>query len=137
MPHDNYPSEPSERTPATMPTTTPTTAPTTMPITIPSPPEREEVTIDLSIRHFTFDRSVISVPAGAQVRINFTNHDRGVLHNVVIFPPATPRQPVFRGEPITGLGSIAYTFSAPATPGTFVFHCENHPAEEQGKFVVH
>jgi plastocyanin len=94
------------------------------------------VTINLSATALAFDKSTITVPHGATVTINFTNHD-GVEHNFVLYTNSTASTAIFVGQLITGPNkSITYTFTAPSSPGTYFFRCGVHPTTMTGDFIV-
>jgi predicted lipoprotein with Yx(FWY)xxD motif len=97
-----------------------------------NPPE--PVTVSLVARNFAFDKSSITVPAGAQVTINFDNQDAGTPHNVAVYTSSSATTSIFVGSVISG-GQTTYTFTAPTTPGTFFFRCDVHPYMN-GSFIV-
>ncbi len=96
----------------------------------------KNVTIDLSAKDLGFNVSTITVPAGANVTINFDNLDQGVEHNFALYETAEATKSVFVGEEITGPGKIAYNFDAPTKVGTYFFRCDDHPTEMKGNFTV-
>ena len=135
--NNNYGGPPVSTTSIPVPSTT--TAP---PATLP-PGAGQTVTIDLSAKNMTFNTSVISVPAGATVVVNFSNLEpkgsaqlTGIPHNFAVYENADAKTPIFVGEIITGGQNITYTFSAPIKAGTYVFRCDVHPAVMTGKFIV-
>jgi plastocyanin len=85
------------------------------------------VTIDLAAKGFAFNTSLITVPAGSAVTIRFSNQDPGVNHNFALYNSPAQLTNLFRGEIITGVRTIEYRFSAPATPGDYYFRCDLHP----------
>jgi plastocyanin len=92
--------------------------------------------IKLVAKGTAFDKTELSFPAGAKVTIDFDNQDAGTPHNVAIFSKDNPNDVVFRGQLITGPTTATYTFTAPAQPGTFVFHCDVHPTQMHGTVTV-
>ena len=102
---------------------TPTTAPGV-------PGER----VNITAKNFAFDRSSITVPAGTRVIVEFRNEDR-FGHNVAFYTSPSLATTIFKGEIISGPRTITYTFTAPATPGTYYFHCDPHP-DMDGLFIV-
>lgn len=133
-------------TTATMPAATrvppvpsPTTAPTiqaTAQITGTPGAGGDSVTVNLSARDLAFSTNRITVPAGAQVEMVFTNNDPAP-HNFVLFESSARENVLFRGELITGPDeTITYRFQAPEEPGTYFFHCDPHAATMFGDFVV-
>ena len=79
--------------------------------------------------NIAFDRASISVPAGTQVTVVFTNNDPSVLHDFGVTIP-----PVNRTQTCSGPCSDLITFnSGPA--GTYSFNCSIHP-DMEGTFSV-
>jgi plastocyanin len=83
-----------------------------------------------------FNTSTITVPAGANVTVNFDNQDAGVRHNFAVYDSAAMQKVIFRGELIAGPKKIAYTFDAPKEPGAYRFQCDPHASFMNGKFIV-
>jgi plastocyanin len=52
------------------------------------------VTIDLVARNIAFDKSTITVPAGAMVTINFDNQDSGIPHNFSVYDSSAAKKTV-------------------------------------------
>jgi len=126
----------------TSPTVTPTS--TTGETTSPSPVETTvpattapagPVEIELVARGYAFNTATITVPVGSEVRILFNNQDAD-HHNVALYEDRAATRPIFVGELITGPRTITYTFTAPATPGTYHFQCDPHASFMNGDFIV-
>jgi plastocyanin len=98
-------------------------------------PPGKVVTIDLITQNMAFDKSGITVPAGAQVTINFNNKDK-VGHNFAAYTSEAATTSIFIGQIITGPSTITYTFTAPAAPGTYFFRCDPHANFMKGQFIV-
>ena len=81
----------------------------------------------LTAQNIAFDKSSITVQAGAQVTINFTNNDSGIPHNFSVYTDSSATQSIFTGKIITGPATTVYTFTAPTTPGNYFFRCDVHP----------
>lgn len=129
-------------TPATTSTTTPPTITTTGTLattatttTVPTTATPGPVMIDLTAKGFAFNTSLIPVQAGAAVTIRFNNQDAGVGHNFALYDSPAQQTNLFRGEIITGVKTIDYRFTAPATPGDYYFRCDPH-AVMNGVFRV-
>ncbi len=90
-------------------------------------------TVDLAAQNFAFDKSSITVPAGATVTINFVNRD-SAPHNFAAYTDSTASTLIFRGQ-IINAGTITYTFTAPSVRGTYFFRCDVHTAMT-GSLVV-
>jgi plastocyanin len=96
---------------------------------------------DLNViaRNTRFDTDCLSVPAGADFRIIFENHDPGVPHTIAIYA-ADPSENAsteryFEGARVQGPGIT--TYDVPGMPaGTHFFRCEVHPTQMSGTFVV-
>jgi cytochrome c oxidase subunit II len=99
-------------------------------------PPGPAVTVDLTAENIAFDKKTITVPAGAQVMINFNNKDTGVPHNFAVYTDSSATKSIFIGQIITGPKTVMYTFNAPATPGNYFFRCDVHPSIMTGTLVV-
>ena len=93
------------------------------------------VVIDLVAQNVAFDKSTLTVKAGAQVTININNKD-SMPHNVGIYIDQSAAQVIFKGEVFTGPTTRTYSFTAPSAPGTYFFRCDVHPAKMTGQFIV-
>lgn len=122
-------STPPASTPAAISTPAATLAPT-------QPPAGGTFSIDLTAQNISFDKSTISVPAGAAVTINFTNKDSGVPHNFALYNDSSAAKSIFMGQIITGPATATYKFTAPTKPGTYFFRCDIHPGSMTGNFIV-
>ncbi|MDI6876560.1 MAG: fasciclin domain-containing protein [Methanomicrobiales archaeon] len=112
------------------------TTPMQTPAVEPTPPAGQNVTVDLVAEGIAFDQNTITVPAGANVTMNFENRDEGIPHNFAAYTTSAATEPIFVGEVITGVDSITYTFTAPEEPGTYFFRCDVHPTTMTGSLVV-
>ena len=93
-------------------------------------------TVDLAAANLAFNASTITVPAGAEVTVNFDNMDDGIPHNVAVYMDSSATEEIFVGETITGPAETTYTFTAPEEPGTYFFRCDVHPQQMTGDFIV-
>ena len=91
--------------------------------------------VNLTAQNIAFDKSTITVPAGANVTVHFTNEDSGVQHNFAVYDSNLRSKSFFVGEIITGPAEANYTFTAPSDPGTYYFQCDIHPFMN-GKFIA-
>jgi plastocyanin len=82
----------------------------------------------------TFITRWISVRAGQDITLTFNNLD-DTPHNFALYKTPTDIEPIFRGKK-TGKGEIEYRFTAPETPGTYFYRCDDHPDAMKGEFVV-
>ncbi len=102
----------------------------------PTPPTGQHVMIDLVAQNMAFDQSTITVPAGAEVMINFSNKDNSVPHNFAAYTDASAVKSIFVGQIIIGPKTVTYTFTAPTAPGEYFFRCDAHPIARTGTLVV-
>jgi len=110
-----------------------TTPPAT---TTPATTTPQSVSVNLTVQNIAFDKSTITVPAGASVTINFNNKDSGVQHNFAVYTDSSATTVIFRGNIVTGPATATYTFTAPLAPGNYFFRCDVHPTLMTGTFVV-
>jgi plastocyanin len=120
------------KTTSTTNTQTTTTTVTTTP-TITS--NIQGVTVSLVARNMAFDKTTITVPAGASVTMNFENKD-SAPHNFALYTNSGASQSIFVGQVITGPKAITYTFNAPTVPGSYFFRCDVHPIAMTGSFII-
>lgn len=104
------------------------------PTPTPTPTPGQNVTINLIAQNISFDKSTITVPAGASVTINFDNKD-SIPHNFALYTDSSARTSIFVGQIITST-TTTYKFTAPTTPGNYFFRCDVHPTSMTGTFVV-
>ncbi|MEG3055023.1 MAG: hypothetical protein RQM90_02270 [Methanoculleus sp.] len=98
-------------------TTTPTVTNTTTPAaTTTTVAAGGTATVDLSAKNIAFDKSTITVPAGADVTVDFDNEDDGIPHNFAVYTDSSATDTIFSGETITGPDTTTYTFTAPSDP---------------------
>ncbi len=100
----------------------------------PSSSPDADVTINLTANGTAFDKSSITVPAGATVAIVFDNKDT-IFHNFALYETSAAANSIFVGELISKK-KITYTFTAPTTPGTYFFRCDVHLFLITGDFIV-
>jgi plastocyanin len=115
---------------AGMQTTTPTATMTT------PQPGGQTVQVSLAAQNIAFDKSTITVPAGAKVVMTFNNMDSGIPHNFALYTDSTAKTKIFAGDFVTGPKTVTYTFTAPSQPGTYFFRCDVHPTAMTGSFIV-
>lgn len=73
-----------------------------------------------------FDMASITLKAGAETEMTFTNNDAGIPHNVAIREAGSAGTPLFSGEQITGVATVTYELP-PLTAGVaYEFFCELH-----------
>jgi plastocyanin len=92
-------------------------------------------TAELIAENNAFSKSTIRVLAGEEVSFIFENKDN-VTHNFAVYDTQETKQVIFRGDALSGQGTITYTFMAPDEPGSFYFQCDFHPSTMNGSFIV-
>lgn len=80
--------------------------------------------VELSAQNIAFDKTALSVPAGAPFQLVFHNNDAGIPHNVEIKDGSGAK--VFDGEVFSGVDSRTYDVSS-VPAGTYKFSCVVHP----------
>jgi plastocyanin len=83
--------------------------------------------VRIKARNFAFDVSRITVPAGAQVTVEFENED-SAPHNVAFYTTPSLTTTIYKGKIISGPDKITYVFTAPSIPGIYYFRCDLHPS---------
>ena len=97
---------------------------------------QNSVVVDIVAKNIAFNSSTITVPASANVTVNFDNQDANVPHNFAVYDSEAAKVTIFQGKIITGPSKITYNFVAPDKPGTYFFRCDVHPTTMKGQFVV-
>ena len=82
-----------------------------------------------------FNRSTTRVSSGKKVSFTFENKDN-VTHNFAVYETSEAIEVIFKGESLSGPGTITYTFTAPHEPGDYYFQCDFHPSTMNGSFIV-
>jgi Copper binding proteins, plastocyanin/azurin family. len=94
------------------------------------------VDLYLQARNNAFNRTTLTVPAGATVIVHFDNQDPGIPHNLAVYTSSQAATTLFKGEIISGVSQTTYTFTAPSSAGSYFFRCDVHPATMTGTFIV-
>jgi plastocyanin len=86
-----------------------------------------------------FDKKCFGVTAGKGFSVTFKNEDTGVPHNWALFTDSSATT-LLGGAPdastfITGPAQTTYQVKA-LQPGTYYYHCDLHPLQMNGTFVV-
>jgi plastocyanin len=114
-----------------------TTPPPPSPTGPPCSPEGAVVMV--TAQNTAFDTDCLAAPADTAFSLVFDNQDAGIPHNVAIFEDSSLSQRLGgatdAGDFITGPDQTTYEVSALA-PGTYYFHCDLHPPQMNGTFVV-
>jgi plastocyanin len=95
-------------------------------------------TVKVMAKNTMFDASCLAAPAGTAFTIDFDNEDP-LQHNVAIYSADptvdTNAKTLFQGAIVTGPTMTTYSVPALAA-GTYHFHCDVHPTQMYGTFVV-
>jgi plastocyanin len=96
-------------------------------------------TIQITAHNIQFSTGCLAAPANTPFTINFDNQDSSLTHNIHIFSadPATHADTttLFTGPSVTGVATAMYSVNA-LLAGTYFFHCDFHPTQMFGTFVV-
>ncbi len=122
------------------PTPTPAVAPSSEPGATPATPAPSgaataapsdggsggTVTLKLTAQGIAYDTDSLEVPANTPFRIEFTNNDAGIPHNVAIHEGSPTGPAVWTGDIFNGVETR--TYDVPALPaGAYGFVCTVHP----------
>jgi plastocyanin/mono/diheme cytochrome c family protein len=84
------------------------------------------VTLKLTAAGIAYDTDTLEVPANTPFKIEFTNNDAGIPHNVAIHEGSPTGTVVWTGDIFNGVETR--TYDVPALPaGTYGFVCTVHP----------
>ncbi len=97
--------------------------------------ETEAGAVSLTAENSTFTPTQLTVPAGGQVTIRFTNSDQGLPHNFAVYEDQSATREIYKGETFPGPANRNETFKAPP-PGRYFFRCDIHPTTMRGTLVV-
>jgi plastocyanin len=87
-------------------------------------------------QNLSFSLKSITVSSGVEVTVTLDNRDAGVLHNIAFYTSRAATTKIFGGKLTTGPAVDTEKFTAPSTPGTYYFHCDVHPDQMNGTFIV-
>ncbi|MGH9222593.1 MAG: cupredoxin domain-containing protein [Acidimicrobiales bacterium] len=91
-------------------------------------------TVTVVAQNIAFQSTCLAAPANAQFTVSFENKDT-IGHNIVFLESHTATQVMFRADIFPGPTTRTFT-AGPFRPGTYAFHCEVHPNQMSGAFVV-
>jgi plastocyanin len=129
-------SDPNTGLLGTFTVTSPAPQTTTVSATTAPTAQGTTTTVTLTAKNTAFDTSRISVPAGSKVVMRFINNDADLPHNFALYTDSAAGTTIFKGELVTGVKTVTYTFTAPSKPGNYFFRCDVHPEMMTGTFVV-
>jgi len=81
-----------------------------------------------------FDKDCLAAPASQPFTISYENKD-DIAHNIAVLESHTATDVLFRVEVFRGPRTESLRVAA-LKPGTYAFHCEVHPAQMSGTFIV-
>jgi plastocyanin len=103
----------------------------------PCRPQGKEVT--LVVHNTAYDPVCLAAAAGKPLEVRFDNQDGGVRHNFAVYSAHPAEDPnaetLFTGRIVQGPAMVTYDVPALAA-GTYHFHCDIHPNQMFGQFVV-
>jgi plastocyanin len=92
-----------------------------------------------AVQGIAYQKKCLAAPAGQPITIQFTNKDSGITHNIHIYsadPTADPNaRSLFSGPLVAGPATATYRVP-PLAAGRYFFHCDVHPTQMMGGFVV-
>ena len=91
--------------------------------------------VPLTAKNLAFSPKQLTVPAGGQVSVKFTNSDAGIPHNFAVYQDQSATKEIFKGEAFPGPATKDMQFKAPP-PGSYFFRCDIHPTQMTGTLVV-
>lgn len=92
----------------------------------PSGGAGEGPTLQIAALNVAFDQTALTAPANVPFKIDFTNDDQDIPHNVAIHQGSATGQEVYKGEIFPGVATK--TYDVPALPaGQYAFVCTVHP----------
>ncbi|MEW6155064.1 MAG: cupredoxin domain-containing protein [Actinomycetota bacterium] len=91
-------------------------------------------TVTVVANNTSFQSDCLAAPADQAFTVSFENRDT-VGHNIVFLESHSATEVMFRAEIFAGPGTRTFN-AGPFRPGTYAFHCEVHPHQMSGAFVV-
>lgn len=85
-----------------------------------------------------WDKDCLAVTAGQDFTVTFDNQDNGVPHTFAILAEHTGTQVFYTTGQTVGVKKMDFKVTANKLPraGTYHFHCEVHPTQMQGTFII-
>jgi plastocyanin len=91
-------------------------------------------TVSVVAKDIKYDASCLAAPADKPFTLAFDNKD-SIPHSVAILESHTATQVLFHTDTFAGPKSMTFTLG-PLKAGTYHFHCEVHPDQMNGTFLV-
>lgn len=97
--------------------------------------EAHAESVEVVAKDIAFERSSIELPADQPSKIEFTNRDGGIPHNVAIYRDDSFTESLFSGEIFNGVATRTYEVP-PLAAGTYAFRCDVHPQQMTGEVTA-
>lgn len=91
-------------------------------------------TLAITAQGTKFDKNCLAAPANQAFTLNFDNKDQ-LTHNIAILESHSATEAMFKADVFRGPAVKTFNVNA-LRPGTYAFHCEVHPSQMSGTFVV-
>ncbi len=91
-------------------------------------------TVSITAQGTRFDKNCLAAPANQPFTLNYDNKDQ-LTHNIAILESHSATEALFKADVFRGPAVRTFNVTA-LRPGTYAFHCEVHPAQMSGTFVV-
>jgi len=91
-------------------------------------------TLTIAANGTKFDKDCLAAPANQAFTINYDNKD-SLPHSIAILESHSATEAMFKAEVFRGPAVKTLNVNA-LKPGTYAFHCEVHPGQMSGTFIV-
>lgn len=91
-------------------------------------------TISIVATNTEFNTACLAAPADQPFTLTYDNRD-SAAHNIAILESHSATDVLFRADIFSGPKVSTFEVQA-LKPGTFAFHCEVHPSQMKGTFIV-
>ena len=96
--------------------------------------EPSGTTLSITASGTKFDKNCLAAPANQAFTINYDNKDQ-LAHNIAILQSHSATEAMFKAEVFRGPELKTLNVNG-LRPGTYAFHCEVHPGQMSGTFIV-
>ena len=91
-------------------------------------------TLSITASGTKFDKDCLAAPANQAFTINYDNKDQ-LPHSLAILESHSATEAMFKADVFRGPAVKTLNVN-PLRPGTYAFHCEVHPGQMSGTFIV-
>ena len=91
-------------------------------------------TLTITASGTKFDKDCLAAPASQAFTISYDNKDN-LPHNIAILESHSASEVLYRADIFQG-PQVQTLRVAALKPGTYAFHCEVHPSQMSGTFIV-